>query len=331
MKRILYPVAFLALIVVFVVVHSCRSASGPIRVPRLTRSAAAPAASGKIRQQLDAAHASYRRDCLRLQQEFRDSLRPAVAPDYARARDGVEPSVSILSGFGACFKMCCKAVKDQVSGTSEFADAFQEVIHGPILIPCARANRTADDRLQTLKLKLEERRVQYAVEVIETCRNTNVDVKQPDTDLKSLEASLGKSLTATHELQISKVMATVGAAMEVVFIKSTIATLRRVLGAAIAKLAGSSATGAVCAAADGPLPIGDAIGAVLAVGGLAWTAWDIYDACKVLPDKLRAELRDGIDTAERELHKQAEAEADRLTKAYLEAGAEIAAAAGNNI
>ena len=325
MKRIIYPAAFIALIAIFVAVHSCHPKSGSIKVPRLPRSATTADATRKIRQQLDTAHDSYRRDCLKLQQEFRGSLRSAVASDYGRARHGVEPSVRALSGFWACVKMCCKAVKDQVSDTNEFAETFQEVIREPILAPCASANRTADDQLQTLKLRLEERRLQYAVEVAEVCRTAIVEIKRPDADLKSLEASLGKSLEVTRELQMSTITAAVGAVMEVVFIKSTITTLRSVLGTAIAKLAGSSAAGIACAAADGPLPIGDVIGGALATIGLLWTAHDIYEACKVLPDELRTELRKGIDTAERELCKQAESEAERLTKAYLEVGSGIAA------
>ena len=331
MKRFVYPAAFLVLIVLLVAVHSCdRPATASIKIRRLPGTATAVDA-GKLRRELDGANDSYRRDCLRLQQEFRDGLRSAVASEYRSARRGIEPCVSTLSGFGACAKMCYKAVKDRACGTNDFAEAFQEVIQDPIIMPCVRANRIAADRLQNLKLRLEERRLQYGVEVAQACRNAGIELEQPDADLKALTASLERSFGVTRELHISTVMAAVSGIVEAVFLKTTLATLRGVLAKAIAKLAGSGTTGAICAAADGPLPIGDVIGAVLAAGGLAWTAYDIYEACEILPEQLRTELRTGIDSAERELRRQAESEADRLTDAYLKVGAGVAAAIGDNL
>lgn len=40
----------------------------------------------------------------------------------------------------------------------------------------------------------------------------------------------------------------------------------------------TAAAGGTAAVVDGPLPIGDIIGVVIAIGGAAWTAYDISDA-----------------------------------------------------
>ena len=53
-------------------------------------------------------------------------------------------------------------------------------------------------------------------------------------------------------------------------------SVRTVLGRIVARLAASYRGGTACAAADGPLPIGDFIGIVMAAGGTVWSAHDLY-------------------------------------------------------
>ena len=56
-------------------------------------------------------------------------------------------------------------------------------------------------------------------------------------------------------------------------------------------MAGSAAIGAGSAMADGPLPIGDAIGGAVVLGSTCWTAYDIWQATEVLPKELGKSLR----------------------------------------
>ena len=83
-------------------------------------------------------------------------------------------------------------------------------------------------------------------------------------------------------------------ALEAVFIRSTLASLRSVLGAIVGKLASAYGSGAACAAADGPLPIGDIIGLGLAVGGRIWSIDDLCHAQKQLSRELSEILYQSI-------------------------------------
>ena len=84
--------------------------------------------------------------------------------------------------------------------------------------------------------------------------------------------------------------------MEAVFIRSTLASMRVVLGAVIGRLAKSYGGGAACAVADGPLPIGDIIGAALAIGGTICSISDLQEAKRQFPrdisDVLYQSIRD---------------------------------------
>lgn len=86
-----------------------------------------------------------------------------------------------------------------------------------------------------------------------------------------------------------------GLALEAVFLKSTLQSLSRVLAAVVTKMSTSVAAGGACAAADGPLPIGDIFGVVMAAGGTAWGLYDLWKIRKTLPSELRAVLYASIE------------------------------------
>ena len=89
--------------------------------------------------------------------------------------------------------------------------------------------------------------------------------------------------------------ASAGLAIEAVFIKATIQSLLNVLQSCAPKLAASWGLCGTLAAADGPFPVGDAIGAALAVGGTVWSCSDLVKAYKALPGELEQALQTSIE------------------------------------
>ena len=61
-----------------------------------------------------------------------------------------------------------------------------------------------------------------------------------------------------------------------------------------ARLGSAYGGGAACAVADGPLPIGDAIGLALATGSTIWSISDIQYARKRFPKELSVVLYQSI-------------------------------------
>jgi hypothetical protein len=83
--------------------------------------------------------------------------------------------------------------------------------------------------------------------------------------------------------------ATLNTTIEAAVIANTYKEISRVLIHIARKLTSTAGAAVVTAAVDGPLPVGDIIGAVLAAGGMTWTAVDIHQAVKQqrkLPGKI---------------------------------------------
>ena len=85
-----------------------------------------------------------------------------------------------------------------------------------------------------------------------------------------------------------------GLSIEALFLKKTIASLRTVLGKIVARLSTSYSSGSACAAADGPLPIGDIIGIVMAAGGTVWSAYDLYQVKTQLGPEMKNLLQQSV-------------------------------------
>ena len=89
---------------------------------------------------------------------------------------------------------------------------------------------------------------------------------------------------------MDKLLTAIGTAMEALFIKSTYECVRKLTLPIVKRLAASWAVGGVSGITDGPLPVMDIVGAVIAVGGTAWTAYDVYQIASVLPKQLEHEV-----------------------------------------
>ena len=108
------------------------------------------------------------------------------------------------------------------------------------------------------------------------------------------------------DLTTGQVVAGVSVAVEAVCIRETVAAVAKILGGIAARQAGTMAASAGAAAVDGPLPFGDIVGGVATLGCTAWTAWDVYQATKVLPEKLAETLKSATDDCERQCREEAQ-------------------------
>ena len=109
------------------------------------------------------------------------------------------------------------------------------------------------------------------------------------------EASAAMAEEAALDTMGGQLQATAGLAIDGLIIA---AALRAFLDAADACSPAAAAIPGVpctCAALDGPLPIGDVVGAALAFGGAAWCCRDLYKAHKAMPAVLASALEAAVD------------------------------------
>lgn len=170
---------------------------------------------------------------------------------FDQAERNVPHVVADLASADNSLKLCWLMARDKLSGSHRTRDYLETKIHDRIIVPCQRGAK------------------------VYGCA-----VDEPTISEELLEAGRNNAEAAAY--------AAGGLALEAVFIRSTLASLNSVLGAIAAKLSSALGGGAACAAADGPLPIGDLIGVALAAGG---TIWSISDLCKVR-DRLSQDVSD---------------------------------------
>ena len=125
---------------------------------------------------------------------------------------------------------------------------------------------------------------------------------------------------SVQDAALKTAFAGAGVVFEVIFIRETWRYAVKFFAKPVVRICASLGIGGICAVADGPLPIGDIAGASLAVGGLAWTAWDVYDVSRIMPEKLKSELYNGISSAKTKLLEESRERAGTLVSLYLQEG-----------
>ena len=329
------PVIFLivmaALIAGFILVHSITPSSGsigpqvvnPERIKQETPETTYDTTA--LRQQVSRLTMDYQADCNRLLAQYMNLLETNINPEFNQAKNAIPRVVDDLSGFSACVKLSYKAAKDKLKDTHDFEDAYMEVIDGPIVQPCLRANRVASEMLQNLNQQLKERYARYAMDLAAVCRESDEKTEIPPQDLSRLLTCIQTTAASSQKLQQVKLFAAVGVAVEAIFFRQTCSAIVKLFAKPVAKICGSLGVGGICAAADGPIPVGDIIGGVLAVGGLAWTAYDVYDVTCVMPGELRSELSNGIDETRTKLLEESRAKVRELVSIYQNIGGTLQA------
>jgi hypothetical protein len=186
-----------------------------------------------------------------------EELDALAKPHFDEAERNVPYVVAEISSTGNFIKLCWLMAKDKLSGSHGTRDYLESAIRDRIIVPCQRGAKV------------------YGCEVDESAISKEL-----------LESGRSNAKAAAY--------AAGGLALEAVFIRSTLASLNSVLGAIAVRLSSAYGGGAACAVADGPLPIGDIIGLVLATGGTIWSISDLCEVKKQLPRELSETLYQSI-------------------------------------
>ena len=186
-----------------------------------------------------------------------EGLDALAKPHFDEAERNVPSVVADLTSNGNFLKLCWLMAEDKVSGSHKTQKFIESKIRTRIVEPCQRG----------------------------------AGVYGCGVDSSAIRDEL---LASGRDNAVITACATGSLAVEAIFIKSTLASLRSVLGATVGKLSSACGSGAACAAADGPLPIGDIIGITLAAGGTIWSISDICHAQKQLPRELSEILYQSI-------------------------------------
>lgn len=246
--------------------------------------------------------------------DFEFDLREIINRNFDAAENAIPSVVKDFSSFGACNKLCYKMAKDKITGSSDAQEAIEQSLN-KVLDHCAAGTVEVDQLLKNYEIKLAENSNEFRASIAAELKKPEFKVLNMSAIEKIAEDMVEIQTTVNRNI-LSTISAEVGVGLELLFIRSTYQVLSSVLAKTVAKMAGSGTSGVICAAADGPLPIGDVIGGGIAVVGLAWTAWDIRQAIKVIPEKLSGQLHDSITNYRSEINQNAKEQAQKLLNEY---------------
>ena len=229
-----------------------------------------------------------------------------------------------LCGFKCCVSLAYKMAYDKVKGTTRTEDAISPIVKEKIVdeiekAVAAYARWTADIQKE---LATEEAALAADLAVKSKSFESAVSVLSEE-NARSVSLAVDAFSREVQDHAYKAAEATVGLALEAVMIKTSYTTIKNVvmrlagvaLSSAVKRAGTSLAASGTAAVVDGPLPIGDIIGVVLTVGGLSWTAYDIYVATKTMPEEMNARIQDAITQTRAAIEEKALA---NLQKAKLD-------------
>lgn len=242
--------------------------------------------------------------------DFVAEAESVASAEFGAVRDNIPAVVEKFSAFSRCKDLIVTLAKDKmdngvrtnVSLKRDLEADFYRGLYGARdkVNECfVKFLRNADAERESFRHELE----------------AELDlIKLPgDEDLQEMMIECGERIEKSkQELSEGQLEAAIGAAIEGASIRITVSTVARIMGKSAARLAGSAAVGTGAAVADGPLPIGDIIGGVIVLGSTCWTAYDIWQATKVLPREFDRTLRAVTDDCQ-----------EKIVSAFKMAGAEV--------
>ena len=240
----------------------------------------------------------------RLLADLEKKIAQAGSGNFEQARKNIPSVTRQFSSITWNGKLCYKMAKDKLCRSSDTQAALNEVLQPRIIRHCENGNLAVRNELENFLLKLAENENQFHANLaLITGQSKYFEGK--DLARKQFLIDCHKFSEKVKNDAVSRSVTILSAGLELILLRSTIQMVTRVCGHIAVRLTATGTTAVICAAADGPLPIGDAIGAVLGIAGLAWCAYDLYDITQVMPEKVRTSLEKMVADYQVNCRKQA--------------------------
>lgn len=251
----------------------------------------------------------------RILKDFEKEISSAGKADFLYADKQVDKVVNRFRNYKTCASLFYKTAKDFVCRTHDTQKAIHDIMDPHILVHCRKGNAKMCDLYKTFCHRLTENNNQYRADIAQIISDRTLLEGNEKAQKEFVKRNM-EIYSKAADLAQAKIMTALGVALEVFFFRQTLKALVKVGAHMGKKAAASVASAAVSAAADGPLPIGDVIGVVIGVTGIAWCVYDIHKIRTVLPEEIRTALHKMIRDFERDSRKELIAAARKTVKEF---------------
>lgn len=242
----------------------------------------------RAKQRLEKLSASYQdaqqRDMKAAEFELKRIIESARSQCDSQAAAAARP----FQGFGNVSHCVAMGAQDTFDHGSRLNDYAAESLK-----PATRLLSGTQQKLTSILEALRQRSLaranDYSKETLELAGQyglSPVDLGLDRNGTKSISSGVDDALARPTT-------AALAVGLEAALIRTTWTSLSNVLKPLIKKAAQVAAGAGVAVVCDGPLPVGDIVGALIAVGGGIWTAWDVKQAVNAnrdLPSKIESGL-----------------------------------------
>ena len=277
----------------------------------------------RLCRMVDADLASYEAEVARLEAQIIRELPDRTAPYFDQGRSGVAVVADNCSKWTYLFRLSRLMLLDDLDGGDRLEQAMLVEILPLVALPCLDGIRVARTLEAEFELELRAAENRFLAELLS--HGLPVENLAGDGEAESrlaAEIAAGAGLVAAGSRNAAG--AAFGTAVEAAFLRSSMAAVRRLLAGGAAKMGGGVGAGAMAAAADGPLPVGDVAGGVLAAGGIIWAAWDLAGIEDGVHAALERTLRGAVDSCRCAVVNEVIGRSGELTRRFLRRGRRIA-------
>jgi hypothetical protein len=289
------------------------SHKGPVTPP--TRNVDDPAT--KLRRQLDDLLSKSREEDQSALDAYRSRIADTVKAHAEEARAGVSLAVEELGSFRGCAHLSWLMAKDQFTGQDEAQEQIGTVLTSRVLDHFVAATRDIDLSVGALADRLARNSSALHIQAAALVESAPPTVREI-ADLSAVAQACGQAAGDLGKVAVVKTSAAASLALEALFIQGTFTAAKSVLAAIVKRIGATAATSLTVAVADGPLPVGDIIATVIAAGGGALCAWDIYEAREKLASEITPLLCLAVERQATDMVSASINEGERLLGAYQE-------------
>ena len=217
----------------------------------------------------------------REQQEAAELCERRIREIIARAGRGLPglaaDAAAPMQGFRNAFHLVRLGTEDAFRSSTKRDDYVAEAMN-PLTREMAETHAELMVAIEQFESGTRARINRHKAATLDLSQLYDVPIEELEIpDFSGIEQELSSLFGRLRNISIA-----VG--IEAALIVPTIKVIKRVLAHVTSRAVGTATAAGVAAAVDGPLPIGDIIGATLAVGGGAWIAWDVRKAARQMEE-----------------------------------------------
>jgi F0F1-type ATP synthase membrane subunit b/b' len=234
-----------------------------------------------------------RREDLESLGEIRNALRKQVESRRSEALSHSGAIAKELGSFNGVSKCSVLMVRDLAKGTEMYPRAMAAALE-PVSQPMVLVAGDSDTAFSKLLLAVREHSTRISTELIQYTGSLDVTDSTGGSEVQKAIGTMADGIQS-HQVELGAGIAL--APLEFGGVVAVGKLLTLALGKQVQRAMATAGANAVLVAADGPLPVGDAVAMGMDLGSLAWTAYDLHKISSELPGKIEAQLRTAVESA----------------------------------